>query len=264
MIPCIYLSNIKWSSSNLGSSQGMLSKSTIKKGEVTYHVKMSSYNEIHGVYGIESISEVIASRLARILGIDCADYKLYNACVSKGGKQFWTYLCISKDFTGGRESISFEKAYKLLKLKHETPLEFVKRTGNTYGVYRMFIFDYIINNMDRHGANIELCKNNLKFLPLFDNGNSLYSSTDEERIKNYYYGDSMNVNNFIGSRSLLNNLKEIDLEIGINKLCQKHRQTLFKDLSNVISRDRRDTIWRHIVRRYEHAREICHFQEVKK
>lgn len=38
--------------------------------------------------------------------------------------------------------------------------------------------------------------------------------------------------------------------------------SLFKDLSSVISRKRRDAIWNLIVRRYHNAREICNFKEI--
>lgn len=80
----------------------------------------------------------------------------------------------------------------------------------------MVAFDYIINNMDRHGANMELFENG-KMGSLFDNGNSIYSSNEEIRIKGKYYGDDMEVNNFVGSRSLLDNMMEIDCEIQLGE-----------------------------------------------
>lgn len=264
MIPTIDLTHLTWENKNQGGSAGMLPKDDFDVKGIKYYVKMSSYSKIHGVYGLEAISEVIVSRLAKILGIPCVEYKLYNAKVKKDGKIYYTYLCISRDFKQGQETVAFEDAYEQLKMESESPLQFAVRTGNIDITYAMFLLDYVVNNMDRHGANIELFRTSLKFVPLFDHGNSLYATTDEERIKGTYYGDNMSVNNFIGSRSLVENLKQIDRQIVINALSKKDRAILFKDLGNVISRNRRDTIWSHIVRRYSNARKICNIREIKR
>lgn len=69
-------------------------------------------------------------------------------------------------------------------------------------------------------------------------------------------------NNYVGSRSLLDNIKSIDKVVGIGKLTEEHKAVLFKDLSNVISKERIDAIWNLILRRYLNAREICNFKEI--
>lgn len=264
MIEKLDLTHLKWNGINQAGSIGMLPKTELFRGNKRYYVKMSSYNEYHGVYGIEAVSEVIASRLAKILKINCVNYKLYDALVLKDNKKFRTNLCISKDYKEtGEEVIPFGDFYNEYKYKNETTLDFIKRMNFTEEVYKMFIFDYIINNLDRHDANIEIRRNKMELAPLFDNGSSLYSTTSESNIKGFYYGEDMNVNNCIGSRSLITNLKSIDKRVEIGTLKKEHRQRLFRDLENVISRDRRDTIWKHILRRYVIARKICNFKSIQ-
>ena len=263
MIKIIDLSLVKWNNVADGGSVGMLPKTIIHRGNKRYYVKMSSYNIAQGVYGIESVSEVIASRLARLLKIPCVNYELYDANVVKDGKHIRTFVCISPDYKNDNETVvPFEDVYAQYRVNNEKALQFAKRIGISDSIYRMFIFDYIINNVDRHGANVEIYESTETIAPLFDNGSSLYATTDEDKIKLYYYGDDMKVNNFIGDRSLLSNLYEVDKQIKIGTLIRPFRKDLFKNLGAVISRDRRDTIWNHILRRYENARKICNFKEI--
>lgn len=259
------LRNLAWGSLDSGGSVGMLPKAIFKVKNKKYYVKMSAYNPYHGVYGIESISEVMASRLADILKVPSVPMELVSALVAKDGKEFETYLCISPDYKKeGDRVVPFEVAYENRARYTETPLEFAKRIGIVNDVYRMFIFDYIIANLDRHGANIELYLKNLRMAPLFDNGNSLYATRDESEVtrKGYYVGHDNQANNFVGHRSLLGNLYLIDRIVPIGTLKKSDRAMLFKDLGKIISRGRRDAIWRLITRRYEHAREVCNFKRI--
>ncbi len=262
MMKSIDLRRVNWYGLNSGGSIGMLPKTTIDISSERNFVKMSSYSMVHGVYGIESISEVMASRIARILRINCVYNELYDALVIKNNNLFRTYVCISKDYTSGRTVIPFEDSYIKHRKDKEITIEYMKRLGNKIEMYKMFIFDYIINNMDRHGANVELFENG-RMGSLFDNGSSLYAYTEESKIRGKYYGDDMEVNNFIGSRSLLSNIKQIDCELELGELKQEHRAVIFKDLGSVISRARRDTIWEHIIRRHGNVRKICNIRTIR-
>lgn len=256
---------LDWGNIKSGGSIGMLSKTIITKGGKNYYVKISAYNKHHGVYGIESISEVIASRLAKIMKIPCIDMKLVDALITKDDNTFRTFLCESPDYKKtGEIVVSFEDDYELNTLAKETPLAYAKRLGITESIYSMFIFDYVIANLDRHGANIELYEDTKIMAPLFDNGNSLYATRDEKEVSqpDFYIGDDNMGNNYVGSRSLLDNIKSIDKVVEIGRLTKEHRAVLFKDLGNVISRKRRNAIWNLIVRRYLNARKICNFKEI--
>lgn len=256
---------LDWGNIKSGGSIGMLSKTIITRGGKNYYVKISAYNKHHGVYGIESLSEVIASRLAKIMKIPCINMKLVDALITKDDNTFRTYLCVSPDYKkAGETVVPFEDDYELNALDKETPLEYVKRLGITESIYSMFIFDYVIANLDRHGANIELYEEIKIMAPLFDNGNSLYATRDEKEISqpDFYIGDDNMGNNYVGSRSLLDNIKSIDKVVDLGRLTKEHRAVLFKDLGNVVSKKRRDAIWNLIIRRYLNARKICNFKEV--
>lgn len=258
-------SKLDWGNLKSGGSVGMLPKTVTSRGKTDYYVKMSAYNKVHGVYGIESISEVIASRLARIMKIPCVSMRLIDALVVKDGRPFNTYVCVSPEYKlSGETVVPFETDYDLNHLKDETTLDYAKRIGITDEVYKMFIFDYVIANLDRHGANVELYEATHKMAPLFDNGNSLYATRDESEVirLGFYPGDDSMSSNFIGSRSLLENVKSIDRIVEIGNLRREDRTVLFKDLSGVISRERRDAIWELVIRRYENARAICHFKTI--
>lgn len=257
--------DLDWGNIKSGGSIGMLSKTIIKKRGKNYYVKLSAYNKHHGVYGIESISEVITSRLAKIMKIPCIDMKLVDALITKDEKTFRTYLCESLDYKkAGDIVVPFEDDYELNTLEGETTLEYAKRLGITDSIYSMFIFDYVIANLDRHGANIELYEGIKIMAPLFDNGNSLYASRDEKEViqPDFYIGDDNMGNNYVGSRSLLENIKSIDKVVEIGRLKEEHKTILLKDLDNVLSKERLDAIWTLIVRRYLNARKVCNFKEI--
>lgn len=262
MIDRIDLTGLRWNGTGAGSSAGMLSKDRIVINGHRYFVKMSSYNIAHGVYGMESVSEVLASRLAKILGVECVGNRLYDALVTMDGNTFRTLVCISKDYNIAHENIlTFEDFYRLHRGNGENTIDFIRRCGVKKDIYKMFVFDYIINNLDRHGANVEVYENKRKIAPLFDNGLSLYATTGEDAIKRgYSYDNNMQVNNFIGERNLLQNLKYIDCPIKLNKLRKEDRAKLFKDMGKVLSLSRRNAIWALIVRRYQYVGEVCNIK----
>jgi hypothetical protein len=145
--------DLDWGNIKSGGSIGMLSKTIIKKSGKNYYVKLSAYNKHHGVYGIESISEVIASRLAKIMKIPCIDMKLVDALITKDEKTFRTYLCVSPDYKkAGDVVVPFEDDYEL--------------------------------------------------------SNSLYANRDEKEViqPDFYIGNDNMGNNYVGSRSLLENI----------------------------------------------------------
>lgn len=74
--------------------------------------------------------------------------------------------------------------------------------------------DCLIANRDRHGANIEVLRSReggVRLAPLFDNGvSSVFSCYgDERRVREFDPLADVWANNFIGTRSLQENLGEI-------------------------------------------------------
>ena len=152
----------------------------------------------NGIFGYEAINEVLASRIAELLGFDCVVYDLVYATIKIDSKEYTTWLCVSDNYK--------------LPGDNRTTLEFqMKRTGisdayvccSNLGlknqINSMLLLDYIIDNRDRHAANIEILYNNgnLRLAPIFDCGSSLLAPQqyNTELIKNFDYMHNGPVNN---------------------------------------------------------------------
>jgi hypothetical protein len=133
-------------------------------------------------------------------------------------------------------------------------LKYVTSYNAAHGVYgNEAVFDYIICNLDRHGKNIELFLDTLEMIPLFDNGLSLLSKIPEENIKGAKFNDNISVNNFIGSRKLLDNLKYVAKTnpVALNTL---ECGGLFHGLTGLLSADRMDTVKALVLERFDCAK----------
>jgi hypothetical protein len=123
----------------------------------------------------------------------------------------------------------------------------------------MFVFDYLIINRDRHGANLEVFKNGGKYLsPLFDNGASfVFTYTDDDSdLSAFDELADYPVNNFIGTRSLPRNLGFIDKKIAFYALPQDFVQTLFAGLDDALSDRHREKIADIIRMRWENVKDL--------
>lgn len=216
-------------------------------GDIYY--KLSCYDSHRGIYGHESVNEVIASRLLDMLNIPHVRYRLIHAEVLVNDEHFITWLSESKDYRSSRERRqAFDVFYGLYKEKKETPLDFCKRFGWENRVKQMIAFDYLIGNRDRHGANIEVTyaqDGSASLSPLFDHGISLiFSSYDNrESVKQFECSRDIQANNFVGSRSLYENLEFVPphtLEFD-EKLFQ--REIILANLDDAISPGHLDKIW---------------------
>ncbi len=209
------LYNLKWTINNqLPNLGGSYIKATDKIGDNLYYYKLSRYIPYHGVIGHESINEIICMNIANALGIDCVRYKLMDAYTTAQKKS--TLLVRSKDFRPANASkISLEDYYEICNLDKETPLEFMKRLGYEDFCYKLFVFDYLILNRDRHGANIEFIYQNGEYslAPIFDNGLSfMCSCITPEEFEAFDKLKTGPVNNYIGSRDTFENLKSVPKE----------------------------------------------------
>jgi hypothetical protein len=241
------LRNNVWMTAIGTSTGGMLPKTVAGNR----YIKMSAYNQAHGVYGNEAVFEVLASRIAENLGVDCVKYELADALVYRDGKEFVTEVCVSEDFRKGRETVPFEKFYSLNKLHGETTVELINRFGLTDAIHKMMVFDFIICNLDRHGKNVELFTEPIEVAPLFDNSFSLLGKIPESGIMTAKFNDDISVNNFIGERNLLANLKYV----AATKPVRLNRPES-ANLPELLSKERMDTIRRIAEGRYRYARDI--------
>jgi len=241
-------------------SAGMFPKAKIEINSKKYWIKLSAYNIDSGVYGIESISEVIASRVIKRLGFKCLNYQLVNAKVDIDGKVFSTYACLSKDFNPrGRDTLTIEELFNTFGEEYNSPEQFLYETGRGHIVEEVYIIDFILNNIDRHGANTEFMNvaNRLDLVPYYDHGLSLLNTQTDERLN---FDISTRANNYIGSYDLMENLKKLEgKEIEVNKLT---KNGLFTGLVDSISEERKVEIWKLIESRYKYARDIKAIKEI--
>lgn len=250
--------DIKWGDWRHGATSGVFPKEKI--GGKYY--KLSAYSPDVGIYGIQSVSEVIASRVGKIIGIDCVEYRLVPAMVRLNNREFETLLCESDDYNSKDEGVLvFEDLYmsRIRTKGNISPLDFCREIGIEEDVYKMFVMDYLINNIDRHGRNVEILVDErgvMRLAPLFDHGLSLFSSKLAADLVDSLDSDQMAVNSFVGSPNLRDNLGLIDTPIALRGAIWESREAVFEGLGEYISPERVEYLWRCLCRRYEVLREM--------
>lgn len=258
------LTYLKWSHirNSSGTAGTFLKSQSTFDGKKIYY-KLSNFDKENGIVGHENINEIIVDRLLTVLGVEHLHYRLIYADIEVDGKIYTTYVCASEDFKErGESKAALDAMYQVDKLKNENEYEYCKRLGFEDYIGTMLVIDYIILNRDRHGANIEVLRNarkhSLRIAPLFDHGVSLmFGCRNDEDFRNFDILSDVSCNNFIGSRSTAQNLKLIGSQkLFKNELNESHKEFIFKDLDNVISKVHRDKMWEMIFKRYQNYENI--------
>ena len=143
----------------------------------------------------ETINEVIGTKLCERLSIEHIKYELDFLKEENG---FLMPFCRCKNITDiDNELISAIDVYNSIGVSvfnddfYEHYIKCLENIGIKDGykeLDRMFVFDYIMFNHDRHFNNFGILRNskklnNYKIAPLFDNGTSLYCNTGDYAIK---------------------------------------------------------------------------------
>lgn len=225
----------------------------------TYY-KLSNFDSYFKTFGNESLYEVIASRAGTLMGFPVLHYYLCRGQVSIDNELLTTAFCASPDFnTEKKKRISIETLYKLKRFEGEDILSFCKRMNLSNYIYSIMIFDYIICNQDRHGANIEFLMDSNIIIPtpIFDNGVCLmFSCRTEKEIEKFDVTSNPRANNYIGSQDLEFNLTLIDEEIDFNLISYSDRDFIFTDMEDLLSNKHKSKIMDMLVWRCEYAKEI--------
>lgn len=134
-------------------SGGCLGKGWYCKDGVEYLVKGNSQKD--GFPCFEPYSEVIAYRVAKVLGLDTVEYTLADASLYPGIQVFGinhVSVCEKILLADGEQLLSFGALISLLY--RDTPKDYLAayaRLGLSYrGLYKMLVFDALIGNEDRH------------------------------------------------------------------------------------------------------------------
>lgn len=256
------LSHLNWDhEKGSPSTAGTFLKSFEYKRGIKYYYKLSNYDNIRGVYGHESVNELIVSRLLSALNIEHLSYTLINAHVNIRGDERNTWITKSRDYRRSIEQkMGFEDFYEINREDNEDIFNFIDRYGFIDYFNEMLLIDYLILNRDRHGANIEvlISDDGVRLAPLFDHGLSLLFSTygDSKAIKNYDVMVDKPVNNYIGAHSTEYNLQFIsDAYRPTRLLVENDKDIILKDLNSILTKEHLDKIWEMIWKRW------CYYAE---
>ena len=240
---------------------GSFLKTYVGTGINRTYYKLSN-SDYRGIIGHESVNELIASRLLDVLGINHVSYRLIHALVNIDDNEYETWMCSSKNFRkNSQEKMAFDAYFELMRQGKEMPIDFCKKRGWDEQIYKMMVFDYLICNRDRHGANIELIQNEdgtIQLAPLFDHGVSLlFSCYDNEEMASEYdvMKDRM-CNNYFFTRSLEENLNYIPKDIKLNSLSQDDYGYIMRGIDEILPSVYGKKIWEMITKRWQRYEEI--------
>lgn len=257
---------LRWSHgrNSSGTAGTFLKSQSVISGEKIYY-KLSNFDSEKGIIGHECVNEIIVDRLLTILGVEHLEYQLIHADIEIDGKVYETWLCASKDFKKpGEAKAALDNYYQIYKSKEESRYEFCVNNGWQKYIDTMLAVDYLILNRDRHGANIEVLrdarKHTVRIAPLFDHGLSfLCSCYNEQEVEQFDITADKPCQNFIGSRSVFDNLGLIADKGTVfdSGLKPEDKEILLKDLSVILSETHLKKIWEMLWVRWCQYEKLC-------
>ncbi len=231
--------HLSWTKTRKSSgTAGSFLKAYDDTGDRKKYYKLSDYDPMKGIVGHECVNEIIVGRLLDLWQIPHLEYKLIHSLVVIDEKEYETWLCESEDYKKKDETkLPLEDYYLINRQGGETPFEFCVRMGWTEYVYEMLLIDYLVQNRDRHGANIEVLRSqkekSIRLAPLFDQGLSLVCRCHSiEELESFDVMEDRPVQAFIGTGSTLENVKLVPKEF-ISSLSPLKCNDLLEVLSGV-------------------------------
>lgn len=161
----------------------------------------------------EHISERLASDIANLIHLECAEIELGTYQSREG--------CMSHLINNQIDEILIEGIYLINReypyynpetlydnrLREYYSIEMIMRSLNDeeliHNFIKIIIFDFIIGNSDRHQNNWAVLQSNqiLRICPLYDNGSSLCCYIEEKKIDTYLGKDLVRFNSLVNSKS---------------------------------------------------------------
>ena len=171
------------------TSLGCLSKGWYEDGGDLYLVKGNSNSEISSKFGYEPFSEVLASRLGKLLDLPVVDYTLEPASSYPDITMHnCDYVSVCKKFSADDEQlVSYCKWADLTNGKEVKDYfnYYLKSNLSNKALVQMLIFDAIIGNPDRHLNNFDVVvgRDTQKLGPIFDNGACMLAQKSNAELK---------------------------------------------------------------------------------
>ena len=177
------------------TEKGVLAKWTFILKDNIYYVKTGRIE--YGIFSnLEPISEVISARVGKVIGANVLStyWDLFNMNKTDEYDEQAVIVSYTKNFLNDGEIYKPIAKYLSLNELNNNDLYSILRVK--FEKYRneiddMIVFDFLINNTDRHLNNFGfICDENeniLRFSPLFDNGCSLFNDIQiDERFINKF------------------------------------------------------------------------------
>lgn len=173
------------------TTQGMLRKAwRIIDGDI-YLYKANTYGYANA--GNEMYSEIVAFQVAAVLGLDYVKYEMvkWNEIECVRSKLFTSeelgYLTMTEYLT---RELGSKTKWRYNDVCRVIPDRCISQLND------LMVFDFIIENKDRHFSNFGFLVNNdtgsiKELAPIFDNGYSLLNFEMEQDFKDYDYSKSM-------------------------------------------------------------------------
>ena len=260
------LTYLNWSHArnSSGTAGTFLKSQSISDGKKIYY-KLSNFDSEKGIIGHECVNEIIVDRMLTLLGVEHLAYQLIHANIEIDGKIFETWVCASEDFKErGETKAALDNYYQINAGAGISHYDFCRENGWQQYIDTMLAVDFLILNRDRHGANIEVLRNarkhSIRIAPLFDHGLSLLCSCySEEQIKKFNVMEDKPCQNFIGSRSTLENLNLIREKEKIfpKRLAGTDKAVIFENLEHTLSAEHIEKIWEMIYKRWCYYESLC-------
>lgn len=170
------------------TSRGILSKAWYTDNDGNKYLVKGNTKE-KGIIGYEPYSEELASRIAKVLGLPCVQYRILKAKEFKDVKVYGIeHVSICKQIPLGLEEqeISICKYLDIINNGKVTDyFNAYYRSGLPMdNLYKMLIFDALIGNQDRHLNNwdVAVSSKGARVLPIIDNGASLLAWANNYEI----------------------------------------------------------------------------------
>ena len=244
------LRHLTWNERATSSgTSGCFLKARVGDGASALYYKLSCYDSYRGIFGHECANELVASRLMDVLGFEHVRYRLVHALVDIDGVTHETWLNASNSFrAAGERKQALDLFYDLNKLPGEPPFDLCARFGWSERIAQILLIDYLVANRDRHGANIEVVRSGngvVRLAPIFDSGLSFVFSCygNEQRIEQFNPLEDVLANNYLGTRSLEENLQFVPGDLTVNRLDAAHRAYLFDGLEGILPSVHLNKMW---------------------
>ena len=219
-----------------------------------YLVKSGRGNEKSKTSILEPVTECICYELAKLMGIDCAEYRLEEDNSGLLSVSKWFYDDDKEKF------YSANKLMKILGISRENL--YSKLINNIPNIKQdlnnMIIYDYIVNNTDRHLKNFGFLKrgNELRFAPIYDNGLALGSHLDDDELESEDIEDLLFDSDYAKCFDT-SNRRQLDLVDGYELNIDIDYKFVVNKYSKYFSENRVEFILELLQQRIEEVKKCC-------